>query len=871
MTMNRPTNLTELLPQFYTVRDIERGGPLRALLAVIAEQVDVVRRDIEDLYDDWFIETCRDWVVPYIGELIGYEPGSEAVVSGDIGSREWQLRSRVLVPRRDVARTIAHRRRKGTLALLEGLGTDAADWPTRAVEHHPLVMVTQNVNHLRPERGRTVDLRDRDLIDRIGGAFDEAAHLVAAGRIGSRRTLRRHNIPNVGLFAWRLQPFSHTEAPARNIDRAKNRFTFDLLGVDQPLVTKPISEPDASHIADERNVPAFIRRLALDVDTADLYGEGRSLCVFRVGPGNTEPPKLEPFPDTAVVTADLTGWQYRPRRGQLVIDPVLGRIAMHPREPLSRGIWVSYHHAAPAAIGGGEYPRSLGPVTDRTLYAVRHGQSHVKADDPYPSISDAYRAWQADLTAADPKQWDKVRDAVIEITDNEEYVEAPRIALHRGERLEIRAAQGHSPLIRLLDLHANRSDSWEFEGIAPTPEPGATASGTVAHAVGAAPTLSTDSDEADDDDNDTGTWDGTADTPPASPEGGAQVDDGSSEPHGKPEGSTGTQDGTSRGGSTKPGGTSDKTSGRGAKKPGKQLVTTGGCGDPTHDCGDCRSARQRPALDSLPRLVLDGLIIAGRSVRVSGEIGLIVIRHTTMVPGWWLDADCCPTDEEEPSLEVDDLCGRVVIEHSILGTIVVGRDEVAEEPMPISISDSVLDATRPDVDALATRDGRHAHVSLTIRRSTVLGRMRVHRMELGEDSIFADHLSVRRRQVGCVRFSYVPLDARTPRRHACQPDLAKARIRESFERKELTAEDRDEELALVELRVRPRFDSRRYRTPAYVRLSELCPIEIAAGASDGSEMGVYHDLFQPIREANLRTRLDESIPAGSDAAIVYAT
>jgi hypothetical protein len=57
----------------------------------------------------------------------------------------------------------------------------------------------------------------------------------------------------------------------------------------------------------------------------------------------------------------------------------------------------------------------------------------------------------------------------------------------------------------------------------------------------------------------------------------------------------------------------------------------------------------------------------------------------------------------------------------------------------------------------------------------------------------------------------------------------------------------------------------------YARLNELCPPEISAGASDGSEMGVYHDLFQPIREANLRARLDESIPAGSDAAVVFET
>jgi hypothetical protein len=35
-------------------------------------------------------------------------------------------------------------------------------------------------------------------------------------------------------------------------------------------------------------------------------------------------------------------------------------------------------------------------------------------------------------------------------------------------------------------------------------------------------------------------------------------------------------------------------------------------------------------------------------------------------------------------------------------------------------------------------------------------------------------------------------------------------------------------------------------------------------------LGVFHDLFQPQREANLRTRLDEFTPAGINAGVVLA-
>ena len=49
-----------------------RRGPLKALLTIIAEQVAGLEENIEQLYDDQFIETCADWAVPYIADLIGH-------------------------------------------------------------------------------------------------------------------------------------------------------------------------------------------------------------------------------------------------------------------------------------------------------------------------------------------------------------------------------------------------------------------------------------------------------------------------------------------------------------------------------------------------------------------------------------------------------------------------------------------------------------------------------------------------------------------------------------------------------------------------------------------------------------------------------
>ena len=80
-----PDRLYELIPVLHRIRDAERGYPLRALLRVIGEQANVIEDDIARLYENWFIETCDDWVVPYIADLIGYRPVSDAGNPGSIG------------------------------------------------------------------------------------------------------------------------------------------------------------------------------------------------------------------------------------------------------------------------------------------------------------------------------------------------------------------------------------------------------------------------------------------------------------------------------------------------------------------------------------------------------------------------------------------------------------------------------------------------------------------------------------------------------------------------------------------------------------------------------------------------------------------
>ncbi|MGW3650357.1 hypothetical protein [Streptomyces sp. NPDC000878] len=709
-TAREPDGLAALLPRWHLLRDAEEGEPLRALLAVIAEQLDRVRDGVEQGYEDLFVETAAPWVLPYLGDLVGYRtlPGYERVLTTGLHDGGRAALAEAIAPRADVAATVANRRRKGTLHLLEEISEQVADWPARAVELSRLVAHSQPVKlHRDTGRGRLLDLRDSSALALAGGAFDTAARTVDVRSANSRRRQGGWTPAGVGLFVWRLKAYSLTRSPAYCVDRARNLYTFSILGNDSPLVTKPVPEPSPTHLAAVDNVPAFITRRLLHDRLADYYGPGKSFVIRRDG-------EDKPVPPSDIVVTDLSDWRYRPRRGQVAVDPELGRIAFGARSAPRQGVWVDHHYAFGADMGGGEYERAdREDRPDAVFYRVGPGQ-------PYRQIMDAYRAWQQDRRA------DRTGpEGIIEITHSGAYQEQLDFDLDPGDRLELRAAEGTRPVIRLLDWYSNRPDALNIRAVA----------------------------------------------------------------------------------------------------------------------DDC-------APHERPRITLDGLLVAGRGINVTGPMGAVVLRHSTLVPGWSLEPECDPHSPDEPSIVLERTTACLQIEHSILGTIEVIGDEVSEEPLDIHLRDSVLDATGDDREALSAPDCRHAHAVLHLHRTTVIGEIHTHAVRIAENSIFTGRLHVARRGIGCLRYSYVPTGSRTPRRHRCQPDLA------------------GPEQAS---RVRPLFASQRYGTPWYGQLADRSAEEIRRGADDGAELGTFHDLYRPQREDGLRARLAEYTPAGTDAGIFFVT
>jgi hypothetical protein len=63
-----------MLPAIYPTLDSDAPdfapGPLQELVNRIGTQAAVLRRSIDRLWENQSIETCDDWVIPYIGDLL---------------------------------------------------------------------------------------------------------------------------------------------------------------------------------------------------------------------------------------------------------------------------------------------------------------------------------------------------------------------------------------------------------------------------------------------------------------------------------------------------------------------------------------------------------------------------------------------------------------------------------------------------------------------------------------------------------------------------------------------------------------------------------------------------------------------------------
>jgi len=253
-------------------------------------------------------------------------------------------------------------------------------------------------------------------------------------------------------------------------------------------------------------------------------------------------------------------------------------------------------------------------------------------------------------------------------------------------------------------------------------------------------------------------------------------------------------------------------------------------------------------------VVLDGLQIAGAGVTVDAAaggkpgVGSVELHDCTLVPGISLTTAGMPQHAGQASLTVASPQTEVVIRRSIVGTV------LAELDAHVAIAGCIVDATAEDGVAYDGVGGEFG-APLRVEGSTVIGRVRTDVLELASNAILlaagsggAASIAARRRQEGCVRYSFVPVDALVPRRYRCVPASAADAAR-----------------------VRPVMTTMRYGRPGYGQLADRTPCEVARAADDESEPGALHGQALGLREAHLRSRLDEHLRFGLEAGVFHAS
>jgi hypothetical protein len=457
--------LYDLLPAVHRLTDHEEGRPLQVLLRAIGEQVEILDQHIDRMWDDFFIETCDEWVIPYIGDLVANN------LLHDTGARR----------RVDVARTIYYRRRKGTLPMLEELARDVTGWGAHAVEFFELLGWTQNLNHLRPQAS-LADLRDIDRMDRIDGPFDAVSHSVD---IRPPSTVEAwHDIRTIGFFLYRLGSYplqgmvltdgagtEHTIRPQPREAGSPNLFHFSSLGAPAPLFNRWRREGDEAGLATEPFVPGPIRPLAFHRDLEQLlqtppgrlvYYGAAGLAGARLDECDTttrgQPSlgSLAVFVDGLAISEDrilckdLSTWQ-APAAGSdtVAIDVRLGRLAFAP-DAAPETVEVEYHYGFSGDIGGGPYDRRRTPGEDRFRGWGPDTVADPRALGPDPitvaaaaadhtTIGDAIAEWQGGVAPLPP--------VVIEIRDDRTYVEDLTLDVTDASRVVIQAANERRPTL----------------------------------------------------------------------------------------------------------------------------------------------------------------------------------------------------------------------------------------------------------------------------------------------------------------------------------------------------------------------------------------------------------------------------------------
>ncbi|HEX3550024.1 MAG TPA: phage tail protein, partial [Candidatus Elarobacter sp.] len=354
MSTRPPSFLYDLLPIVLRRRDTTRGRhTLRAVTGVAQSVFELLEDDIGALYDNWFVETCDDWVLPYLADLLAIPPLLSA--------------QRPAVDlRRLVANVVEYRRSKGTPQTLADVSRDVLGWPVRILESKAIVARTPHVGAFDSTAPASLNVADVSGEIELGSAFERAARTLDVRGLGARasglaaRAVQRPGTPReIALSVWRAQPMSLWLVDSAAVNGKPNCYTFDPLGHDRRLVNPPSYAADSPP---ERAVPAPLRNDVLHEELRGrippTYFSGDPVA-FTIEIERANGVRTALSTDEIAATA-LGTWK-RPVAGRALVDVERGRFVLDPawKNPRATFTW-----GTGGDIGGGPYRTGVDTSAD---------------------------------------------------------------------------------------------------------------------------------------------------------------------------------------------------------------------------------------------------------------------------------------------------------------------------------------------------------------------------------------------------------------------------------------------------------------------------------------------------------------------------
>ncbi len=834
--------LYELLPAIYRRKDFFSGEPLRALLAIVEQELGILEDDIYNLYENWFIETCDEWVLPYIAELVGIQ---------DLNEPEKILP----VQRSRIGNSIRYRRHKGTPRTLELVIQDTTGWTVRAVEMFEYVLTTQYIQRVRPQSGATFSLTQSPEIVAMRDYFDSNAHTLDIRDFNFNSI--RYNLKSISIFIWRLQSYP--------VQRSTPCYRQEL-----PIKTVDIRRWDNS-------------------DQASKYEFEHAVFGW-----NTEPSQRKHTVQVSPRQISNRNSYYRNKsqkkaRSDSPLTNQTGCYTFHPlgydtplfNQPKARDSQELWAHKLdsselPIPISHNSFEEDLRPFQTSTpdeeigekfikLFQLGDGDNHVYPNDWVERTTENttysllkteqdYRK-SVDLKEVPARQVEKP-----EIQCNSDHYYGPdrSIAIYI-KKAETQEESSEYPLILPENIVAKKLDNWE-----------APPSGKIAVDVELGRLMFASGEDPGWDNLEVDYSYGFSGNMGGGPYNRSQTLAQDAETirwvaRKKPtEASENWYTSLSEAiAAWKESGESHNTIRIMDNKAHFTARTTTGpvvsdtlpielgpCDRLTIEAGN----GYRPTISPLGGdLVVSGAegstlrlngVLCGGKVIVAGEVNL-EIDHCTILP------KRSPEQNKETLVGITEIAASAQV---IISNSIVGQVNLPIESAALELRDSIIDGAGSA--AILSRARYYAPVA-KIERSTIFGRVYVEAMQLGSETIFVEPLKVQNKESGGLRYSYLPVGYKTP------PQSTNENYYSTPERYECQPK------SLENSNLQPSFVSKQYGQPAYAQLSLSCPQEIQKGAENNSEMGVFNNLQRPQKEANLEASLDEYLRFGMEVGLVY--